>query len=340
MKQKVNDKDNAITKSDDSETIMDDSFVNSSMGKSSLDMHQNGNQNHVTKFMTPIFERIQQLLAMLDKRIEKRVQNGRLSPEVFPWWLIVKPDTMHEYYAQLDEEGKEELDNIRFSNYNVIFWLPMLLSGVWISSIIHDMSLFADNFIYLFIEGSFYQSLLDHWGWLLMAITVSCLGARKRSESMSEKLARIPGLIAVAILVMVLMNATAGIISGRLLNGRYFIILGAIAFAVMYGIMSRISEEDPEISISESSGVLVGWLVGIALNTQIFDIDIVIFSAVLIPMILSLGVALAKAIKKGWTWAGWLALVALVISWMTISCILLWNSGNELLSIISKEWKR
>jgi hypothetical protein len=334
MKQKADNK--KIINEGHNEPMEEGNYTILSEAGSDTKTWQNNKQNRVTKCMSLIFERFQRLLAMLDEFTERQIQNGRLMPDQWFWWMIVKPDVIDKYKTNLDDKGKEELDSIRFSNYNIIFWLPMLLAGIWISSIRHDMSSFADNFSFLFIEAKLYRSLLDHWGWLLVAISVGCFGARKKSESMTEELARIPGVIAVAMLVMVLINAIAGVISGNLSNGHYFIISGAIVSTVMYSIMIRISEEDSKMSIYESPGILVGWLIGSALNTKIFDFDIAIFSAALLPVILSLGVALAKATKRGWTWAGWLAAAALVISWMTISAILLWNTGNELLSIISQ----
>jgi len=332
MEQKADNKNELTIKAGNNELMEEGNYTILSETGSDIKTWRNNKQNRFMECINSLLEAFQRLLAALDRFTENQVQKSHLSPANCFWWLIVKPNTMHEYYAQLDDKDKEELDSIRFTHYNLIFWLPILLAWSWISSS-HDISSFADNFS--FLEGNLYRSLLDHWGWLLLAISVSCFGARKKSESTIEELARFPGAIAVAMLVMVLMNAIAGAISG-ILNGYYFIIFGVIASAVMYSIMHRVSEEDPKISIYESSGVWIGWFAGLILNTKVFDADIVMLSGISPFVILGLGIYVAKATKRGWTWAGWLAATILAVSWVAIFGLLLWNAGNNLLSIISQ----
>lgn len=275
--------------------------------------------------------RLRQLPQAIDRFVERRVQDGRLSPETPLWWMLVRPGIMREHQAKLDENGKAELSRLRLSHVNDMFWILVFLGWVWVFYHRFGILDLCHRISFPLIDGSLYQSLLGHWELIAIVLLVYCFGARRVSEDTFEQMARVPGMMAVGIVLAVAMNGMGGVLSGIIPGSSTLVVVGIMTLTMLYSLVSRISEDDPEIFIPEGTGVFLGFLVGVGLNQAMYGTWVSIASGMTFLAAVGVGRRMADAIKAGHAWVGKLAAVAWCLSFTTMLGMLLREGGRILL---------
>jgi len=285
----------------------------------------------ISKRLEWTLTRLRQLPQAIDRFVEQKVRDGWLSPETPLWWMLVRPGIMSEHQAQLDENGKAELSRLRLSHVNDMFWILVFLGWVWVFYHKAGISNLCQGASFPLIDGSLYQFLLGHWELIATVSLVYCFGARRVSEDTFEQMARVPGMMAVAIVLAVAMNSMGGVLSGIIPGSSTLVVVGIVTLTMLYSLMSRISEDDPEIFIPEGTGVFLGFLAGVGLNQAMYGTWVSIASGLAFLAVVGAGRGMADAIKAGNVWVGRLAAVAWCLSFMTMLGMLLWEGGRILL---------
>ena len=271
------------------------------------------------KRISQVWERLRQLPGQIDKFIQEQVENGRLTPESHLWWVMIRPNTVREHEAQLDEKGIEELNDMRLSHVNALFWLIIFMGWFW--AFIHRPHIlpFIHEAAPLFPRASLYQSILQHWEWVALVMAVYYFGTRRVSESVPEQMARFPGAMAVTIIVAVFLNSITSVISGMMQGSLIFSAAVMVAFIGLYSALYRTSKGNPDITILEGAGVIAGGLLGVWINARIYGSVMGYACGAVSLAAVGIGIGIASAVSAGFVWAGRITYMASLISWLIIS---------------------